>query len=303
MKIIKVTSLLLLLLIISSGSLNAQEPVDSLKIYQVETVDGNTFVGNILSRDEKVLVIKTELGLLNIPYRNVKTVKEVKPAEMVGGQVWPENPHSSRYFYLPNGYGLRKGEGYYQNTWIFFNQVSYGFTNNFSMGVGLVPSFLFGANGAPVWITPKFSIPVKHDKWNIGAGALIGSYVGKANGYAPVIGMVYGVSTFGSRDKNFTVGTGFAFADDEWASTPVFSLGGTIRAGKRHYFLTENYFFFGNGEMGSLVWLGGRFASPSLAIDYGGIMPVFGEMNQIIIIPWLSITIPFGTKQKGYIPK
>jgi hypothetical protein len=302
MKTIKIATLLLLL-ILCSRNINAQEHVDTLKIYQVETTDGNVYVGNILSRDEKMMVVRTDLGVLNIPFRNVKMVKEVKSAELVGGEVWPDNPHSSRYFYLPNGYGLRKGEGYYQNTWVFFNQVSYGFTNNFSLGFGIIPTFLLGANGAPVWITPKFSFPVKRDKWNIGAGAIIASYVGESNGNKPFIGMVYGVSTFGSRDKNFTVGTGFAFADNEWASTPVISLGGAIRTGKKHYFLTENYFFFGDGEMASLVWLGGRFASQSLSIDYGGIIPVFGGMNSIIVIPWLSITIPFGNRQQGYVSK
>lgn len=277
---------------------------DTAKLYQITTVDGNVFVGKILSKDEKQIVFKTEnLGTLNILFKNVKDLKEVSLQNLVAGEIWPENPHSSRYFYLPNGYGLKKGEGYYQNTWVLFNQLSYGFTDNFSMGVGLIPTFLFGVKGAPVWITPKLSFPVKKDKLNLGVGAIMGTYVGANSEDAPLLGMVYGVSTFGSADRNFTTGAGFAFADDEWASTPVFSLGGTIRTGKRHYFLSENYFFFGDGRMGSFVWLGGRFASRNLAIDYGGIIPVFPEMGRLIVIPWLSLTVPFGNKQKGYLPK
>jgi hypothetical protein len=71
-------------------------------------------------------------------------------------------------------------------------------------------------------------------------------------------------------------------------------LGGTIRTGKKHYLLTENYFFFGDGEAGALLWMGGRFASQHLAIDYGGIIPAFAGMDGMYLIPWLSITVPFG---------
>ena len=293
---------LIFLFLIRSEISFSQEYPDSLAIYQVETIDGNVFIGKILSKDEKAIVLKTEnLGILNIQFKNIKEVKEVKAQNIVNGELWPENPHVSRYFYLPNGYGLNKGEGYYQNTWVLFNQVSYGFTDNFSMGLGLIPTFLFGVGGAPIWITPKFSFPVKKDKWNMGAGAIIGTYVGENGGDSPLIGMVYGVSTFGSRDQNVTVGAGYGFADDEWSNIPVFSLGGTVRTGERHYLMAENYFFFSRDGSLALLWLGGRFASRHLAIDYGGIIPISPDMNSLIVIPWLSITVPFGAKQKGYV--
>lgn len=291
---------LFLLLAFFQTEILAQQ--DTTLTYQVETTDGNVFVGKLLSRNENAIVLKTEnLGVLTIPFKTVKELKEVTAQKIVDGDIWPDNPHASRYFYLPNGYGLKKGEGYYQNTWVLFNQLSYGITNNFSMGVGIIPAFLFGTNGAPVWLTPKFSFPVKQDKWNIGAGAILATYLGEKSSNVSWIGMTYGVSTFGSKDKNFTVGAGFAFAGDEWANTPVISLGGTIRTGKRHYFLTENYFFFGNGEAAAMIWLGGRFASRHLAIDYGGIIPAGADLSQVIIIPWLSLTVPFGIKQKAYV--
>lgn len=283
---------------------HAQEKKDSATLYRVETLDGNVYVGTIVSKDANLLVLKTaNLGELKISFRDVKEIKEVAPENMKNGEVWPENPHSTRYFYLPNGYGLEKGEGYYQNTWVLFNQVSYGFSNNFSLGVGLMPLFLFGANGFPAWITPKFSIPVKKDKWNIGVGAVIGRYLGQGSDNTPTIGMMYGVSTFGSREKNLTLGLGYAFADGDIASTPVFTVGGTIQTGRRHFLLTENYIIVSDGEMVTMIWLGGRYASQHIAIDYGFIVPVSTGMNSFVAIPWLGLTVPFGHTQKAYIAK
>lgn len=283
------------LMTLFSISVNGQIDKDSTLIYQIETLDGNVFVGKVVSSNESIIVLRTEnFGTVEISRTNIRKMKEVEKRDVIKGEVWPENPHASRYFYLPNGYGLKAGEGYYQNTWVLFNQVSYWFTNNFSMGVGMIPAFLFGARGAPVWFTPKLSFPLVKDKWSLGTGAIVGTYFGESSGSRPVVGMIYGVTTHGTRDKNFTAGAGFAFADDQWANTPIISLGGTIRTGRKHYFLTENYFFFGDGEAGALLWLGGRFASRHLAVDYGGIIPAFPEMDRLIIIPWLSVTVPFG---------
>jgi hypothetical protein len=59
-------------------------------------------------------------------------------------------------------------------------------------------------------------------------------------------------------------------------------------------FFTENYFLFNQGGVGTLIGLGGRFASRHLAVDYGAIIPVFPEMGGFVVMPWLGITVPFG---------
>jgi len=58
--------------------------------------------------------------------------------------------------------GLHKGEGYYQNIWVFWNQASFGVTENFSLGFGIIPLFLFGGEAgqySPIWVVPKLSYP------------------------------------------------------------------------------------------------------------------------------------------------
>lgn len=110
-----------------------------------------------------------------------------------------ENPHATRYLFGPNGYGLRKGEGYYSNTWIFFNQLSYGFTDNFTVGAGVIPLFCLPAPRRRSGSPPKFSIPVKKDVVNLGVGGLFATVLGGED--VGTFGIAYGQLTLGSRPK------------------------------------------------------------------------------------------------------
>jgi hypothetical protein len=276
-------------------SANAQITRDTTPVWKVETLDDYTFIGRIAGEDANVLRLETEnFGTVEIKKNNIRQMSVVNQEQMAKGQFWPDNPYATRYFWAPNGYGLRKGEGYYQNTWIFFNQVSYGFSDYFSMGVGTIPMFLFGAAEAtPIWLTPKFSIPVRKDKFNLGAGVLAGTVLGEDTG---IFGIAYGTGTIGSRDKNLTLGLGYGFVDDEWASTPAITLSGMLRTGKRWYLLSENYFIGADGENVLLLSFGARWAGDKISIDFGGFTPAGEDIGVFFTIPWLGINVPFGRR-------
>ncbi len=188
--------------------------------------------------------------------------------------------------------GLKKGEGYYQNIWVLFNQVSYGVTNYFSIGAGIVPVFLFGGGATPVWITPKFSIPVVKDKFNVGVGALVGTVIGEAE---TGFGLLYGLTTAGSRDMNITLGAGYGVSGSGWAKSPVISLSALARTGAKGYLMTENYYFNIDGEALVLLSAGFRYVIKKAGIDFGLVMPVQEDLT-FFAIPWLGVTIPFGNK-------
>ncbi len=287
--------LLFLLFAFFTFHLAAQEtPVtaDTTRLWEVITADGNQYIGVILDRNTDEVRLKTEtIGIITIPVQNISSIKEVERRQMVGGQLWADNPQAARYFWAPNGYGLKPGEGYYQNIWVFFNQVSVGLSDNASVGFGIVPLFLFGGAPTPVWITPKVSIPVVEDKFNIGGGALIGTILGESG--SGFFGIAYGVSTFGSRDKNFNIGLGYGFADGEWARTPTVTISGMLRTGKKGYLITENYYIDAGGTSAGLISLGGRTVWRDVALDYGGVVPA-GDIGTLVVIPWLGITVSFG---------
>lgn len=269
----------------------AQEMPDTTSIWQIETLDDKSFTGKIIEEDQSSILLLTDLyGQIRIPVAQIKTRELVDQSKLVKGEVWFENPHSTRYFFGPNGYGLRKGEAYYQNTWVLFNQLNYGIADFFSMGVGVMPLFLFAGAPTPVWITPKVSIPLVRDKVNLGAGALLAYLIGEDVGF----GIGYGALTLGNRDKNLTVGAGWAFAEGGWADAPTFVLSGMARVSKKTYLMTEDYFIGIGGEFIALLSLGGRSVQKRLAVDYGLFLPVGTIVDTFIAIPWLGIAVPFG---------
>ena len=286
---------LLLFITISLTQSYAQNQADSVEIYLIETTDGNQYIGQILERSGETIHLQTErLGEIEIKVIDIKKIEPIRRELIVGREYWFENPQSTRYLWSPNGYGLKKGEGYYQNVWIFFNQVAVGITNNISIGAGLMPLFLFGGAPTPVWLTPKVSIPIAKDKFNLGAGALLGTVIGEEDSN---YGLLYGIATFGNRDKNVSLGLGYGLLNGELASMPAINLSAMIRTGKRGYFLTENYIIPAEYTV-VLISLGGRSIIQRVGLDYGLIVPFEENIGTFIAIPWLGVSIPFGQKKQ-----
>lgn len=278
--------LLLLANLVSSG----QTGRDSL-IYRIETTDGNEYFGKIISEDSEKIVIQTEnIGQITLLTANIKKRTLLKSSEQRNGEYWPENQQSSRYFWSPNGYGLKTGEAYYQNIWIFYNQVSVGLTNTFSLGAGIIPLFLIEGAPTPIWLIPKFSIPLAKDKINLGIGSLLGTVAGGED--SGIFGLVYGTTTFGSRDKNFSIGMAYGFAEDEWTSTPLINLSALIRISRRGYFITENYLIISEGDAVAMLSAGGRSILGGIGLDYSLWLPLGGD--SFVLMPFLGITIPIG---------
>ncbi|MDF9796983.1 hypothetical protein OKW21_002246 [Catalinimonas alkaloidigena] len=281
---------LLTLMLYRYEIVNAQEKASPI-LWQIETKDGNVYYGKIISQSQEILRLETEnLGILTIPVENIRSIRELSENEVKDGEIWPENAQATRYFFAPNGYGLRKGEGYYQNVWIFFNQLSFGVSDNFSVGLGMVPLFLFAGAPTPIWITPKLSVPVKKDKLNLGVGALVGTVIGEGS---TGFGMAYGVLTVGDRNKNLNIGLGYGFADGGWADTPLINIGGMLRLSPKGYLLTENYFVVVDGSAFGAFSIGGRTVWNRFSLDYGGFVP-FNDVDGLIIVPWLGFVVPLG---------
>lgn len=264
---------------------------DSTKNYRIETTDGNEFIGQIIDQNIAQVRLKTEMiGEITIPKDKIKTITEVTLTKQKDGNVWFENPQATRYFWTPNGYNLKEGEGYYQNVWIIFNQAVYGISNHFSAGIGTMPLFLFGGTPTPAWITLKFSVPVVENKFNLGAGALVGTVIGANNSG---FGVLYGLGTFGSRDQNLNVGVGWAYAGGQIASTPTVNISGMIRTGPRGYIISENYFIGTSDSFSVLMSIGGRRIIRRMGLDFGAFVPLGTGVDTFVAVPWLGFTIPF----------
>src|SRR5665811_1272379 len=139
---IRLCLIVLLLLISISGS--AQEKSGPKKI-GIETYDGNNYTGQIISSDSLKVVFKSDkLGEITLKQTDIKKMISLDSILVKRDQYWLENPQATRYFFSPNGYGLKKGEGYYQNIWVMINSFAIGLNDYFSVGGGVIPIFLFG---------------------------------------------------------------------------------------------------------------------------------------------------------------
>jgi len=279
-----------------SDTLTSSAPSDSVELHIIVTTDGNQYIGEIVYEDEEAVRMKTQnMGEIKLSRVYISKIERINQKEMVGQEYWSENPQATRYFWAPNGYGLKKGEGYYQNVWILFNQFAVGVTDHFSLGGGIVPAFLFAGAPTPVWITPKVSIPVVENKFNLGAGVLGGLVIGEENSS---FGIFYGITTFGSRDKHISIGLGYGFAGGQFAKLPVVNISGMTRIGKKGYFMSENYYIPATPSL-LLLSFGGRSILNSIGLDYGLFIPVSDDIGTFVAIPWLGLTIPFGKKNRN----
>lgn len=284
--------LVIMLILSLCGRADAQElKSDTVQWVQVETKDGNKYVGRLISKDRDAVVIATQsAGTIRVAHGEIVALLTLEPEKLKSDGYWRENYQATRNFWAPTAYGLRAGESYYQNVWVLFNQFSYGISNNFSLGLGLIPTFLFGSSSVPIWVTPKFSIPITPNKLNVGVGAMIGttSLGEKGNGF----GILYGVTTLGSRDNNVTVGLGYGYSGSSMAKKPMISFSALQRISAKGYFITENYLLPKGDGYQILLSLGGRRLVNRTGIDFGLVIPIQETGGQLIGIPWLGITAP-----------
>ena len=275
----------------------------------IETKDDNKFIGKKLQVTEEYYLIVTEsVGEIKILKENVEKIKEVPAISIKDGKYWHENSNATRNLYGPTGYGLKKGEGYYQNFMLVLNSVNYGFTNHFTIGAGVIPIPL--DDGIPFVVTPKFSFPIIKDKFNIGAGLLVG-YIGEW------LGIGYGVATYGSRDNNLTLGVGYGWTEGELADRPIITASGQIRVGRKFGLITENWIVPNSYEEGyyddnkmeyiytgtkyeyfGIFTYGVRYLGEKISIDFAFINS--GDFSDFspLGIPLVGVVIPFKAKSR-----
>jgi len=288
----KIFAFFSLVFLFKTTSISAQIS-DTTIIWQITTLDENEFVGHIMSETEERIELKTAtIGTIFIQKKQIYRQEKLISNKSSNGLLWNENKMAYRYFIGNSGYNLKKGEAYYQNSWLFVNNFDIGITDQFSLGIGLVPLFLFaGELGAtPIWITPKLSLPLQAEKVNLGIGGLFGAVVG--DDFNAGFGYGFGNVTFGDKNKNLTLGLGYGFADGELADRPTVSISGMLRTGKRGYILSENYIISTGFETVGIISLGGRFLGKRITIDYGGFY--IPDTGVFFILPWLSISVPLG---------
>lgn len=269
---------------------------DNDKFYLIKLYDGSTFTGNILQKDSINVIIKTSsIPKIEIPVIKIKSITELNKSNYKNGSYWFSNPNATRYLFAPSAFNLKKGEGYYQNTYLFLNSFNVGITDNISIGGGIdvISTFISLARGSfdPIFfITPKVGFKVANE-FHAGGGIL---YLNIPNGRKgrSDLGIAYGIGTLGTLDHNITGGMGWGFVEGEFSESPIITLSGMTRISKSTALVTENWFIPTDGYSG-LYSYGIRFFGEKLAIDLAFInTPDIAELL-IIGIPYVDFVVKF----------
>lgn len=283
-----------LLLLAAPVAIRAQEPrppaaaADS--VTELRLRDGSVLYGQVVEESaERVVFVTTSGSRLEIARGEVTSIRRV--LRRASGAVWPEDPNRTRLFFTSTARGLEKGEGYVSSFMLFFPFVAYGITDQITIAGGT--PILPGVIGEVFYLAPKVTV-YEREKLSFAVGAL-GFFVTDEVD-AGSIGIVYGASTIGGRDRALTLGAGWGYiagaAENDVSRDPVFMIGGEQRISRRVKLITENWLAFGSGGPDGLISAGFRFIGDRLSADlgFGG---AIGESNACCL-PLVNFVYSFG---------
>jgi hypothetical protein len=204
MKLRKIIVLAIALCSLCAQGADAQtDPASQDLTYKVIKQNGSSFVGKIISRDAREILLETEsIGLVYIPKHEIQEIFPVKEGEKeISGGLF-----STRYFLTTNGFAINKGDNYIQ--WNLFGpDFQFGVADNVTLGI--MTSWV----GMPVIGTAKYSKQFG-DKLAGGLG-----FLGGTGSWAhPRYGLIlpFGFLSVGDpvNNLNFSTGYGLLFTEE-----------------------------------------------------------------------------------------
>ncbi len=220
--------LFLTILSISTTSLKAQTPkevdTDTTTYYKIQTTVGYA-EGKIISEDSKELILeKTDGTKIIISIASIQVRSIIPNPNKIGPIV-----HPTRYLYAPSAIPLKRGEGYVNLIYGLAYQGQYGITDNISIGattsIILQPTFF------------NFKIGGEIDK-DIYVSA--GGQVGKLGFADPEsLGLLFANVTYGTREANITLNTGYGFYSQSKEQLPILAVSGLYQSSPKVSFVFE----------------------------------------------------------------
>ncbi len=253
---------------------------------EINLKDGNILRGNIIKQNASFVIFKSDLtGEISIPQEKILEIKYFD-SHKTGNQRVNINL-ASRYFFSPSAINMKKGDGYYQNTWFSLSTFNYAFTDYFTLGGGFeLFTLLFGT--PLIMITPKFSIPIS-DNFHVGAGYMFIGMVG-TNGAHSFANIAYGNFTLGNEDLNFSMNAG---TNIEYPGKPVLTLNAFAKVSPKFGFMTENWLLPSADNYYSVYSFGGRIIGRKNLFDVALITNSDIAASPIHALPYLTYTLRF----------
>ena len=211
---------------------------------------------------------------------------------------WRPNANPYKYLLGNSAMPMEQFTGYYQNVWIFFNNVAFAFTDWFSLSAGFeIISILAQGQGPFIYnINPKITFPVI-DRLYVGGNIMYINTIRRPEDFAfDGIASLNGFATYGTTNHNVTAALGWGWFNGEFSSEPVISVSGMTRVSDKIGFVSENWIVPNVGQDGGYYGVfsyGIRFLGDNTAIDLAFVNNADIADALIIGIPFLDFVVGF----------
>ena len=255
--------------------------------------DQQQFTGVVEGDTPDVLTLRTpRLGLQKLQKKEISKIDVLD----AGRQIVLHNPElslfSNRYLATIAPAGIKAGDVYFSNYLLTFNEFNVGVTDNFSLGAGFIPTFLFdGYIGLPYWVHAQAWLPL-NDK--LAATARLAVFGETELGTA--VSVLGGGLMFGSADNHLLIELLFPTSSQTQLNAPVVHLGGIHKWRQDRLLVGEAVYVSEPNDEGLLLYFAMRFDNRSFSFDLG----LFGLSNRYSTgaIPAVGITVPLHLRQR-----
>ena len=287
---------LLLLLILPSAHLQAQNTDSTQSNVVFILKNGQTITGRILSLKKQNYLIKTQTtDTLMISMDQVRSVSVVG----LSGSGYFEPLFPFKYFLFNSAIPLQRKTWYYTNQYVFFNSINYGISKNWSTGIAFL-SF-----NPPTFISPKIRYTFNPEsRLKIGLGVqyfMIRVYETGAGNVFYHYGLAQALATYGNSQNNFTLGAGKFISPDGVYKGYVVLIAVTKKISQHISFISENNFVVGSlnfSENGFGLLSGGiRIHAKKHAFEMGAFTPAViqgGNIDRTIALPFAGYNLKLG---------
>ena len=200
-------SLSLVLLITSGLFFSSVVQAQEDQKYEVVVIlnNGSQFRGQVLSENDDVVILVVEgVGEITLNRSEIKSMQSVEVGQNVVEDIDTpvDDYNANRYLLSPSGYGLRKGQAYYENIYLAFNSFTFGLTERVTLTVGAeLYTLLIGSENPIFYISPRINFPFD-ENFETGAFSVGAIYFTLPNDDFDGIGLAQGALTFGNKNNN-----------------------------------------------------------------------------------------------------
>ena len=231
----------------------------------IDTLDGATLIGRIVSISPDSVRIRDQYGQTTISVWAIEQIRPVPESSMQHGKYWYPDLNTTRLFITTTAQMLEKGHGYYSNRYLFFSMIAYGITDRLTLGLGGL-TLPLPVSDLPFYVTPKVGL-IDQEKTDLALGALVMRVPNDDEDDDFSTGLLYGVGTFGGPE-GLTLGAGWGYVDGDIESKPAITVGAKRRWSRRTSAVVESW-FFPDAYDEPLVIYGVRFLGMRMSADVG----------------------------------